>query len=97
MPWCRFFIPKIASPKIKPGDPDLNDHISYAKCIKGHVLKDANDWICCENLPAADAKCWQEGGETLFTLRQQPTARKTQEDANKLKIQNKTTTHKVAP
>ena len=40
----------------------------YAKCIKGHVLKDANDWILCENLPAPDAKCWQEGGETLFSL-----------------------------
>jgi hypothetical protein len=44
----------------------------YAKCVKGHVLKDANDWILCENLPSPDAKCWQEGGETLFTL----TARK---------------------
>lgn len=41
----------------------------YAKCIKGHVLKDANDWILCENLPAPDARCWQEGGETLFSLR----------------------------
>ena len=40
----------------------------YAKCIKGHVLKDANDWILCENLPAPDARCWQEGGETLFSL-----------------------------
>jgi len=40
----------------------------YAKCIKGHVLKDANDWILCENLPAPDAKCWQEGGDTLFSL-----------------------------
>lgn len=40
----------------------------YAKCIKGHVLKDANDWILCENLPAPDAQCWQEGGETLFSL-----------------------------
>lgn len=40
----------------------------YAKCIKGHVLKDAHDWIFCENLPAPDARCWQEGGETLFTL-----------------------------
>ena len=69
MAWCKFFIPKIASPGIKPDDPDLNDHIMYAKCIKGHVLKDANDWVLCENLPAPDAKCWQEGGETLFSLR----------------------------
>ena len=68
VPWCRFFIPKIASPNIKADDPNLNEHISYAKCIKGHVLKDANDWILCENLPAPDAKCWQEGGETLFSL-----------------------------
>jgi hypothetical protein len=68
VPWCRFFIPKIASPRVKADDPDLNEHISYAKCIKGHVLKDANDWILCENLPAPDAKCWQEGGETIFSL-----------------------------
>ena len=68
MPWCRFFLPKIASPNVKAGDPDLNDHVMYAKCIKGHVLKDANDWILCENLPAPDAKCWQEGGDTLFSL-----------------------------
>ena len=68
MPWCKFFIPKIASPRVKPDDPDLNDNVMYAKCIKGHVLKDADDWILCENLPAPDAKCWQEGGETLFSL-----------------------------
>jgi hypothetical protein len=68
VPWCKFFIPKIASPGIEPGDPDLNDHIMYAKCVKGHVLKDANDWILCENLPAPDAKCWQEGGDTIFSL-----------------------------
>jgi len=67
--WCRFFVPKIASPGIRPDDPELNDNIMYAKCIKGHVLKDANDWILCENLPAPDAPCWQEGGETLFSLR----------------------------
>jgi hypothetical protein len=67
--WCKFFIPKIASPGIKPDDPYLNDHIMYAKCIKGHVLKDANDWVLCENLPAPDAKCWQEGGDTIFSLR----------------------------
>jgi hypothetical protein len=41
----------------------------YAKCIKGHVLKDADDWILCENLPAPDAKCWQEGGDTIFSLK----------------------------
>jgi hypothetical protein len=40
----------------------------YAKCIKGHVLKDANDWILCENLPAPESKCWQEGGDTIFSL-----------------------------
>lgn len=68
VPWCRFFIPKIASPRIRPGDPDLNEHISYAKCIKGHVIRNADDWVQCENLPDPDAKCWQEGGETLFTL-----------------------------
>jgi len=67
--WCKFFIPKIASPGIKPDDPDLNDNIMYAKCIKGHVLKDANDWFLCENLPAPDSKCWQEGGDTIFSLR----------------------------
>ena len=58
----------MASPRVKPDDPDLNDHIFYAKCIKGHVLKDANDWVLCENLPSPDSKCWQEGGETLFSL-----------------------------
>lgn len=68
MPWCKYFIPKIAVPGISPDDPNLNDHIMYAKCIKGHVLRDANDWIQCENLPASDARCWQEGGDTLFTL-----------------------------
>jgi len=58
----------MASPTLKPDDPELNDHIMYAKCIKGHVLKDANDWILCENLPAPDSKCWQEGGDTIFSL-----------------------------
>ena len=58
----------MASTGIKPGDPALNDHIMYAKCIKGHVLKDADDWILCENLPAPDANCWQEGGDTIFSL-----------------------------
>lgn len=69
MPWCRFFIPKIASPNVKADDPDFNDHVMYAKCIKGHVLKDADDWVLCENLPAPDARCWQEGGDTVFSLR----------------------------
>jgi hypothetical protein len=68
VPWCKYFIPKLASPRAKPDDPDLNDHIYYAKCIKGHVLTDANDWVLCENLPSPDSKCWQEGGETLFSL-----------------------------
>ena len=66
MPWCKYFIPKIAVPGIGPNDPDLNDHIMYAKCVKGHVLRDANDWVQCENLPEPDARCWQEGGETLL-------------------------------
>jgi hypothetical protein len=68
VPWCRFFIPKIASPDVQADDPDFNDHVMYAKCIKGHVLKNADDWILCENLPAPDAKCWQEGGDTIFSL-----------------------------
>ena len=68
MPWCKFFIPKIASPHVRQDDPDFNDYVMYAKCIKGHVLKNADDWILCENLPAPDAKCWQEGGETIFSL-----------------------------
>lgn len=50
----------------------------YAKCVKGHVLVDANDWILCENLPSPEARCWQEGGETLFTLM----ARKRREQAD---------------
>lgn len=80
MPWCRFFIPKIASANIKADDPNLNDNIMYAKCIKGHVLKDANDWILCENLPAPDGKCWQEGGDTIFSLqvRKRSEAKETQ-------------------
>lgn len=53
---------------MKPDDPDLNEHIAYAKCVKGHVLRDAQDWILCENLPAEDAQCWQEGGETLLSI-----------------------------
>jgi hypothetical protein len=68
VPWCKYFIPKIAASGISPDDPALNEHIMYAKCIRGHVLRDAADWIQCENLPAPDALCWQEGGDTLFTL-----------------------------
>ncbi len=68
MPWCKFFIPKIASPDIKAGDPFLNDNIEYAKCIKGHVIRDAADWINCENLPTPDSQCWLEGGVTLLQL-----------------------------
>jgi hypothetical protein len=68
VPWCQYFVPKIAKPGITPDDPELNEHIMYAKCVKGHVLKDGNDWLLCENLPAPNARCWQEGGETLLTL-----------------------------
>lgn len=74
VPWCRFFIPKIASPDIKPGDPDINDHVMYAKCIKGHVIRDAADWVLCENLPSPEATCWQEGGDTLFSLQRRQRA-----------------------
>lgn len=90
MPWCRFFIPKIASPNIKPGDPNLNDHIMYAKCIKGHVIKNADDWILCENLPAPDAKCWQDGGDTLFSLMasQRSAAKETKADDSKQATQS---------
>ncbi len=66
--WCKFFVPKIASPYVRKDDPDFNEHVMYAKCIKGHVLKNADDWFLCENLPAPDAKCWQEGGDTIFSL-----------------------------
>jgi len=58
----------MASPRVSPNDPEFNDSVMYAKCIKGHVLKNADDWILCENLPAPDAKCWQEGGDTIFSL-----------------------------
>jgi hypothetical protein len=68
VPWCKFFVPKIASPRVKPGDPEVNNYIMYAKCVKGHVLKNADDWVLCENLPAPDSACWQEGGETIFSL-----------------------------
>lgn len=93
MPWCKFFIPKIASPHVKTEDPNLNEHIMYAKCIKGHVLKDANDWILCENLPAPDAACWQEGGETLFTL----TVRKRSEANEKAAPKQNQNGQKAAP
>jgi hypothetical protein len=86
VPWCRFFIPKIASPRVKPDDPDFNDSVMYAKCIKGHVLKNADDWILCENLPAPDAKCWQEGGDTIFSLmfhqHKETQAEQSQQDAS---------------
>ena len=68
MSWCRFFVPKIASPDVKPGDPNINDHIMYAKCIKGHVLRSADQWLLCENLPTPESTCWQEGGDTIFSL-----------------------------
>jgi hypothetical protein len=67
----------------------------YAKCIKGHVLKDANDWLLCENLPAPDARCWQEGGETLFTLKVQKRNPAT-EDATTDKQNGKTSRNTAA-
>ncbi len=75
----------MASPNVKPGDPNLNEQIMYAKCIKGHALRDANDWILCENLPAPDARCWLEGGETLFSLR-----RKRAQENGKQEVVSKT-------
>src|SRR5258708_35172681 len=90
VPWCRFFIPKIASPNVKAGDPNLNDHVMYAKCIKGHVLKDADDWILCENLPAPDAKCWQEGGDTIFSLKYHKRSEMKAVQADQQNIQDKT-------
>ncbi len=91
MPWCRFFVAKMASPDIKPGDPNLNEHIMYAKCVKGHVLRDANDWILCENLPAPDSLCWKEGGETLFSLmKKESNAQKTQEQSSQQQVKNAT-------
>jgi hypothetical protein len=48
----------------------------YAKCIKGHVLRTADEWLLCENLPAPDATCWQEGGDTIFSLQLRKRARK---------------------
>ncbi|HEY5004153.1 MAG TPA: hypothetical protein VII61_13415 [Ktedonobacteraceae bacterium] len=59
----------------------------YAKCIKGHALRDADDWIKCENLPAPDAKCWLEGGETLFSLRERQ-----QSDVANIQADNKQAT-----
>jgi len=92
VPWCRFFIPKIASPSIKAGDPELNDNIMYAKCIKGHALRDASDWIQCENLPAPDAKCWIEGGETIFSLLE-----RRQSEVAKVQADNKQAAQDVTP
>jgi len=66
----------------------------YAKCIKGHVLKDADDWILCENLPAPDAKCWQEGGDTIFSLM----ARKrneVQSEVNQQNVNGEVTSHRA--
>jgi hypothetical protein len=81
VPWCKYFVPKIAVPGIGPDDPDLNEHIMYAKCIKGHVIRDAEDWAKCENLPEPSATCWQEGGQILLTpdvrKRTVPTAART--------------------
>jgi hypothetical protein len=82
VPWCRFFVPKIASPDINPGDPALNEHIMYAKCVKGHVLKSADDWILCENLPDPNAMCWQEGGDTIFSLKYKKQMADGQQDNN---------------
>jgi len=81
-------MPKMASATAKQGDPDVNEHIMYAKCIKGHVLKDANDWFLCENLPAPDSQCWQEGGDTTFSLLKKREASKT--PANKQQNMQKT-------
>jgi len=94
VPWCKFFIPKIASPRVKPDDPDFNDSVMYAKCIKGHVLKNADDWILCENLPAPDAKCWQEGGDTIFSLmvRQR---NETQTEANQQDVMDEVTSQRA--
>lgn len=84
MPWCKYFIPKISLPGISPDDPALNDHIMYAKCVKGHVLRDAADWVQCENLPDPDARCWQEGGETLFTLNARKRAEAQKSDSSQV-------------
>jgi len=84
----------MASSRVSPDDPDYNDSIMYAKCIKGHVLKNADDWILCENLPAPDEKCWQEGGDTIFSLM----ARKRSEapdEMSKPAGQNATTTRRA--
>ena len=94
MPWCKFFIPKIASPRVKPDDPDFNDSVMYAKCIKGHVLKNADDWILCENLPAPDAKCWQEGGDTIFSLRVRK-RNETQTEANQQDVIDEVTSQRA--
>lgn len=95
MPWCRFFVPKIASLGIKPDDPALNDHIMYAKCVKGHVLKDADDWILCENLPDPYALCWQEGGETLFSLRLKQRAQANQPENDRQEAEASSSTQRT--
>lgn len=84
VPWCKYFVPKIAAPGIAPDDPELNEKIRYAKCIRGHVLRDANGWLLCENLPTPDSQCWQEGGQTLLTpgVRQRNNLESAPEPAN---------------
>jgi hypothetical protein len=67
--WCRFFFPKIVTADIDPDDPTVNDNIQYAKCLRGKVLKDANDWVRCEHLPTPDSVCWQEGGKVILPQR----------------------------
>ena len=94
VPWCKFFIPKIAAPRVHPDDPDLNDNVMYAKCIKGHVLKNADDWLLCENLPAPDARCWQEGGDTLFSLRARQ-RNNTQDKVSQPNVSNTTTAQRT--
>ncbi len=69
MAWCRFFFPKIVTADIDPEDPTVNDNIQYAKCLRGKVLKDVNDWIRCEHLPMPDSQCWQEGGKVILPQR----------------------------
>ncbi|HEX4204645.1 MAG TPA: hypothetical protein VHZ51_10720 [Ktedonobacteraceae bacterium] len=90
MAWCKFFIPKIASPHVKPDDPELNEQIMYAKCVKGHVLKDANDWLLCENLPSPGSTCWQEGGDTLFSLTARKRSKQSEEATQQSEASNGT-------
>lgn len=67
--WCRYFFPKIVTSDIDPQDPDVNDKIQYAKCLRGKVLKDANEWIRCEHLPEPESLCWQDGGKVIMPQR----------------------------